>query len=181
MKKAFTLTELMIALAIIGTMAVIFVPFVAGTLASTDKIQYKSAFNQVESVVSDMINDTTLYPNGTLNGTNSGSPTDYDFCTNFAGRVNIIGSTGCTTSTVPGTPNFITSNGMRWYLFNQDFDAVTGNQTFSFEVDINGASKGSNANITVNPTNYDILKIQVSENGRMTAPTGGNEEKYLTQ
>ena len=172
MKKAFTLVELMVALAIIGSMAVIFVPFVAGILSNTDKTQYLSAFRQIENVVTELINDSSIYTNGTLT---DGNAADYDFCTNFLTKVNTIGTTNCTTSTVAGTPNFITSNGMRWYLFNQDFDATAGIQTFTFQVDINGVNKGSNTNGT------DVLQIQVSENGRMTAPTGGNEEKYLVQ
>jgi len=151
-------------------LTLLFTSFVPTNLANTDKIMYKAAYKLTGDVVTELIHDQITYNLGTLT---DGNTTSHDFCNNFLTRVNTIGTTNCTASTIPGSPNFITSNGMRWYGFEQDFDAFPANSTLSFRVDVNGVSKGNNTNTT------DILEIDVKSDGNVSRPTGGFEQQYI--
>jgi len=61
-KKAFTLTELIIALGVIGILAAVLMPIIANMLPDTNAIMAKRAYYAVQNVVSDMINNGDCYP-----------------------------------------------------------------------------------------------------------------------
>ena len=161
MKKGFSLAELMIVLVVAGTIAALTIPVIVRDFSDTDKILYKSAFKLVESVVSELVSDLSLYPTGELSNT---------FCTNFKNKVNTIGTPDCTTSLIPGTPNVTTTNGMRWYGFTGTMFSA---DPVILKVDVNGPSKGNNVD------GEDILQIQVYKSGKVSAPDG-TEANYLT-
>jgi prepilin-type N-terminal cleavage/methylation domain-containing protein len=164
MKKGFSLAEVMIALIIVGVIIAVVLPVVNRTTADNDKILYKSAFKTVEQVVNELISDISLYPAGNFYNATS---TDY-FCTNFSNKLNTIGTVTCDgASTIPGTPNFIISNGMRWYGMRSGFAANA-----TIHIDIDGAGKGTNAD------GSDILEIIITDQGKVTAPSG-TETNYL--
>ena len=61
-KKAFTLTELLIALGVVGVLAVILMPVITNMLPDQNAIMAKRAYYTVQNVVSDMINNGECYP-----------------------------------------------------------------------------------------------------------------------
>ena len=61
-KKAFTLTELLIALGVIGILAAILLPVISNLLPDQNVIMAKRAYYAVQNVVSDMINNADCYP-----------------------------------------------------------------------------------------------------------------------
>lgn len=168
MKKGFSLMEVLVALVIIGVVIATVTPIIAPILSENTKALYKSGFKTVETVVSELVSDISLYPAGNFyNGTTA----NY-FCTNFSDKVNTIGTITCTSgSTIPDSPNFITTNGMRWYDMRSQF----ATQNITLYVDVNGekspnSSTGSNA---------DILRVMITQTGKVTAPVSSNEETYL--
>ncbi|MDD3014602.1 MAG: type II secretion system protein [Candidatus Gastranaerophilales bacterium] len=167
MKKAFTLAEMLIAMMIAGVIASLTIPTLMKNVQyNNSKILFKSGYRLVETAVSDMVSDISLYPAGQLDST---------FCTNFFSKMNTIGTVSCTTSTVAGTPNATTSNAMRWYGFDASIAATqfTSDTTpLSIKVDIDGAGKGTNT------AGSDILTIQIFRTGKVTV-TGTNEVDYL--
>ena len=62
--KAFTLTELMIALAVIGVLVAVVTPAIMRTRPNKNKMMIKKSYYEAEKIVSSMINDETLYIDG---------------------------------------------------------------------------------------------------------------------
>ena len=62
MKKGFTLTEIMIALAIIAILSVILMPMIFKLRPNQEVMMAKKAFGQAQTIVSEMINNENCYP-----------------------------------------------------------------------------------------------------------------------
>lgn len=62
MKKGFTLTELMVALAVIAVLSAIMMPIMHKLRPNQDVLMVKRAFNLAQTVVSEMANDPRCYP-----------------------------------------------------------------------------------------------------------------------
>lgn len=62
MKKGFTLTELMVALAVIGILVAVVTPAIMKTRPNKNKMMVKKTFYPTEQIVSSLINDDILYP-----------------------------------------------------------------------------------------------------------------------
>lgn len=63
--KAFTLTELLIALGVIGILCAILLPVIFNLLPNQNTLMAKRAYYLVQSVVADLINDEACYPDKT--------------------------------------------------------------------------------------------------------------------
>lgn len=102
--KGFTLTELMVALAVIGILVAVVTPAIMKTRPNKNKMMVKKTYYAVEQIVSSLINDEILYPDmrtpcrtGENNRTNKGDGTtgdiycawgfDYVYGTSFEGEV----------------------------------------------------------------------------------------------
>ena len=70
-KKAFTLTELLIALGVIGVLAAVLMPIISNMLPDQNAIMAKRAYYSVQNVVSDMINNGDCYPDTSKAASNS--------------------------------------------------------------------------------------------------------------
>ncbi|MFA6988538.1 MAG: type II secretion system protein [Candidatus Gastranaerophilaceae bacterium] len=171
MKKAFTLAEVLITLALIGVISSIIIPALMNSLPNNNKYLYRAAYRTVEQVLSDLINNGSLYSDALNNGFKNTTDATY-FCDNFTNEVNLINSTDCanvrTPSANPTVPNFTTSNGMRWWGFVNTF-ATTAN----IWVDVDGANKGKNT------ISSDILRINIQQLGKIII-TDCPENKFLT-
>ena len=60
--KGFTLTELMIAMAVIGILVAVVTPAVMKTRPNKNKMMVKKTFYTAEQIVASLINDERLYP-----------------------------------------------------------------------------------------------------------------------
>jgi len=60
--KGFTLTELMVALAVIGILVAVVTPAIMKTRPNKNKMMVKKTFYTTEQIVSSLINDDILYP-----------------------------------------------------------------------------------------------------------------------
>lgn len=79
--KAFTLAELMIAMAVIGILVAIITPAVVKTRPNKNKMMVKKTFYTVENVVSGLINDERVYPDmRSLCYDGETSTDDEDYC-----------------------------------------------------------------------------------------------------
>lgn len=75
--KGFTLTELMIALGVIGIILAVVTPAIMKTSPNKNKMMIKKTFYTVEQIVSSLINDEKLYPDKTDKCEDT---TDYSDC-----------------------------------------------------------------------------------------------------
>ena len=62
MKRGFTLSELMIAMAVLGILLALVIPIIANTRPDEFKMLTKKAYFTTEQIVSSLINDQQLYP-----------------------------------------------------------------------------------------------------------------------
>lgn len=60
--KGFTLTELMVALAVIGILVAVVTPTIMKTRPNKNKMMIKKTFYTTEQIVATLINDARLYP-----------------------------------------------------------------------------------------------------------------------
>lgn len=82
MKKGFTLSELMIAMAVLGILLAIVIPTIVNTRPDEYKMLTKKAYYVTEQVVSSLINDPLLYPDNTMycpTGSVAGETCTYGF------------------------------------------------------------------------------------------------------
>ena len=63
--KAFTLTELMVALAVIGVIVAVVTPTIMRTRPNKNKMMIKKSFYTAQQMINTLINDSTLYPDRT--------------------------------------------------------------------------------------------------------------------
>ena len=66
MKRGFTLSELMIAMAVLGILLALVIPVIANTRPDEFKMLTKKAYHVTEQVVASLINDPQLYPDSTM-------------------------------------------------------------------------------------------------------------------
>lgn len=62
--KAFTLTELMVALAVIGILVAVVTPAIMRTRPNKNKMMIKKTYYEAEKIVNSLINDENLYADG---------------------------------------------------------------------------------------------------------------------
>lgn len=179
MKKAFTLAEMLVTLSIIAVVAALTMPVIMNTNSSNLKALFKAAYTNTQVVVTELINDVSIYPSGEF--------TDGTLCSNFFSKVTTVGSYDCTGSTVVSDPNGITNNGMRWYGLDANFsDCPTMNANLpagnciAVTVDVDGEGKGLN-DPSASDDSRDILKFYIYDTGKVTVPSGTQEYTYLTQ
>ncbi|MDD3013051.1 MAG: prepilin-type N-terminal cleavage/methylation domain-containing protein [Candidatus Gastranaerophilales bacterium] len=135
--KGFTLAEMLIVLMLMGVIITLSIPVIKKVSQGYNRV-YASVFNFTQAVLMDIP-----------------TPLDSTFCNNFANKVNTIGAINCITSDVAtDQPNFITSNGVRWFGMEGGF--TTNPKTVT--VDIQG-NKGPNED------DVDLLKIRVFSDG----------------
>ena len=140
--SAFTMSEVLITLGVLGALAILLVPILKKAQPDEIDALHKKATFVVERVVHELASDEFLYPktktfNGlantdavTLNGeTHSGNT---KFCTLFISRLNI--KPGTEPNCTAGQVNAVTNEGVEWYLPISNFQ--DGAQTVM--VDVNG-------------------------------------------
>ncbi len=172
MKKAFTLAELMVCLLLIGVITAITIPILSNATPNKNAYLYKAAFRTLERAVSAAINDESQYVNGEFKDKNNTT----SFCLNIVNSLNTIGTVNCnvtsvpTSGSTPATYNFMTSNGMKWWGFNNNFNVTATKTVF---VDIQGTDSGK--------LNEDIFRMNVNNTGKISIPSSYTKEvNYLS-
>jgi prepilin-type N-terminal cleavage/methylation domain-containing protein len=160
LRKAFTLTELMIALGVIAILCAILLPIIYNMLPNQNTIMAKRAYFTVQTVVSDMINDDACYPDKTssINNTKVGfddaagsancSKWDEDHLddtsmSQAATKFKTIFTDKIGTTATDNT--FTTSDGMYWVFANEKFSSSsTSGGSIDLLVDVNGKTSKPN-------------------------------------
>ena len=191
--KGFTLTELMVALAVIGIIVAVVTPAIMRTRPNKNKMMIKKAYYTTENTVSNLINDTSLYADmrdvcisgneDVANGIYCAYGFDWDEEVTYNG-VKFSGNTkfqrlfaeqlNVSQEIESNSEKFMTTDGIIW-----DFSDIPDNNGWSagtapsenvrtLSIDVNGA-EGPNcyqADCT-NPEDFDMFRIDIQSNGKM--------------
>lgn len=177
--KAFTLTELLVALGVIGILCAILLPVIFNLLPNQNTIMAKRAYYMTQTVVADMLNDEACYPDKTsANGTDKRVGFDdgfgYTNCNLWGGSKNVG------TITTEGNANTKFSN-----LFTNKIDleadltgAGTGTISFSTKDGMNWAMTSGGFGTKNNPDAKAVLVVDV--NGKDGEPNCGESTSAKT-
>lgn len=160
MKKlqGFTLSEILIALLVLGIIVAASVPVILNLSPNKNGIMMKKAYYATETVIQALINDSTYYPakDGTVGFDNRDevvSPFDSGKKINgnakfpclFASKLNIKDdlATVCTGTTSPDTVT--TMDGMTWNLQGLQNLGNTSTTNGTIEIDVDGIDNGVSA------------------------------------
>ena len=116
MKKAFTLSEALVTLAIIGVLAAILIPVIDNVRPDKDKITYKKALYSMQSAVSNAM-DSTVYSMAANSSAywKDENISDSAFCEAVADALNTAGRVDCESVSSYESPIFITTDGVRYW------------------------------------------------------------------
>ncbi len=161
-KDGFTLAEVLIALSIVGVVAIIMIGSLGKIKPNQEKAMFRKAYYTVERVVSELLNDEELYPDSTdLTDTSEVTYREetysgkLKFCELFQAKVNVaeVGEecsymNGITriiadTSAKVWGPNFTTTDGVLFSIPGASLLSAdsNGNGYYAIIVDVNGENE----------------------------------------
>lgn len=146
-KKGFSLAETLVAIFIIGILAIILIPIMTKDNPSKSKVIFRKSYNTLAQVVLNMINDDVNYPaakfdtNGVPQGfnyttatTNKDASNTYNkFCYFLSSQLNTVGDVTCplNDSTATTTTRIFTMpDGSVWYFKPGGNDTTTAGSQF---------------------------------------------------
>ncbi len=115
-KKAFTLSEVLVTLTVIGIIMVITIPVLNNTKPNKDKVFFHKAIMSVQQGLYKIDLPTTDFDKTYWEEKGSSS-----FCEAVSGMMNTSGSVNCSASSSYEYPNFITTDGIRFWNFEGSF------------------------------------------------------------
>lgn len=145
-KKGFSLPEVLIAIGIIGILAIILIPQLSKDNPSRSKVIFRKAYNTLAQIVANMINDDVAYPATQFDGTvprgfnytvQTPAGTLNKFCLLLSNQLNTVGNITCPATGDPAAPaNIATTkifdmpDGSTWYirLGGNDTESATGDE-----------------------------------------------------
>lgn len=151
MKKAFTMPEVLVALAILGVLASITIPTISAQKANGDKVMFRKAYILTQEKVKEMLNDEVLYPYDTVrfgfkntdevkyNGKTYTGSTKFRniFKSNFKIMKDGIDFKEGSFSSFPNSYKFQTEDGIIWYIPSGNFSSGS----ITITIDVNGEKK----------------------------------------
>lgn len=189
-RYAFTLSELLIALGVIGVLTAVLMPIIFSLAPNQNVLMAKRAFYTTETVISDMLNDPNCYPRindrvgfddglgyakcDKYGGKDNPSKLSVDnakekFVTLFADKLNLKGDI-----TSEGDKyTFKTKDGMEWTLSNLNFKPAQADSYGIITVDVNPSSKspncgdGATTGKCEKSTNYDKFSMRILAKGKI--------------
>lgn len=179
MKNGFTLTETLISLVVIGIIAAILLPVLNSIRPDNGRVLYKKALYTMQNAISTAINDNTGVASNAQAFWADSTVQPGDFCNMISDTLNVVGTVSCGSVGSSSSPNFITSNGARWWglddVSSGKFTLGTGtNPTKTIFVDIDG-SGGPNT------LGKDQFRMNVRYDGRVTTDSSWTTENdYLS-
>ncbi|MCI1273106.1 MAG: type II secretion system GspH family protein [Clostridiaceae bacterium] len=200
--KGFTLTELMVALAVIGVLTAIVTPTIMRIRPNRNKMMIKKAYYTAENIITSLINNTTYYNDlsdvqdkaylgfDVLNGCTADGVdipgNAHKFAELFASKLNTKGD--CTDEN--SFHICTTTDGLIWYIPISTFGGTAGdgtkggdgvNQATMF-VDVNGddapncrqnSKNYSGSSCTASDEDFDQFGIVIREDGKMQIDATG--------
>ena len=184
MKKAFTLSEMLVCLTIIGALIAIFLSTIR-VKPNSNMVMFRKAYNITSNTLYEILQNAAYYETGLLNDTSATSEKvenekpsgEQKFCKIFASYVNTAGEVNCKKNP-DNSPSFETLDGMSWYLPPKTTSGkFSGIETI--KIDVNGSNNPPNCKEGDSDCkNPDIFEIQIYTSGKISIP-GEIAKQYL--
>ncbi len=183
MKKAFTLSEMLVCISIMAVLVVLFLSTTHAKPNST-MVMFRKAYNITSTNVYEMLQSAAYYETGLLSEltkTSEKVENEYPqgtqkFCKVFASFVNTAEEVNCKKN--DKSPTFTTLDGIAWYLPPKTTSGkFTGKEKIT--VDVNGIENLPNCKEgDTNCDNPDIFDIEINKYGKISIP-GTIAQQYL--
>lgn len=170
-RRAITMAELLITLAIIGVLACVFLPVLSNALPSKEESIHQKMTYVLEQVIAQMIDDDIMYEKKSdlfLQGFQNTEKSivngvayegDTKFCQIFASKFNKLSSNVVCEN---GKKSFTTTDNVDWYLPVSDFKDGSA----EIMIDVNGEKEGQNClKGAAGCKNPDRFKYYIKPNG----------------
>lgn len=188
MRKGFTLTELMVALSVIGIIVAVVTPAIVKNRPNRNKMLIKKSYYATEQIVNSLINDDSLYPDMTDYCENNSLPTNannycaWGFDYTAAGKLDGVTYSGTTKfadlfkeklnikSEDAEHNTFITNDGIEWDLsgtigaWTAEQSSVNDAGTGIIKIEVN---KDDSQECTEGSDDCSLYEIQILANGKM--------------
>lgn len=168
--KAFTLTELLIALAVIGILIAILLPVIFNIMPDQNALMAKRAYHAIQTITSSLINDEACYPNKTQapedeirEGFDDGygyadctlwggkynessiesENANSKFLTLFTNKLDVVNADGDSSVNLDSETEytFTTKDKIIWTAQNMNLDHSNSDPSIEFMIDVNGPDK----------------------------------------
>lgn len=201
-RRAFTLAETLITLAVIGVVAAIVVPTLMHAMPSNNRVMFKKAYATLEQVVSSLSNDTTNYPStaackdtignidvprgfnyvcspnaGNIDGTCKSNATGISgnnkFGYLFADQLNTVGTISTVATGSTGYYTFNTTDGIAWSIYIPVADTTNGARAHT---NLSPPTDTSSEEFAMGPSYYTtkvIVDVNGTKNPNCTSDSGG--------
>ena len=199
--RGFTLTELMIALAVIGVLVAVVTPAIMKTRPNKNKMMVKKTYYTTEQIVSSLINDERLYPDMTeaCENPEGVEETENFYCAwgfDYTSEVKYEGETYGSNSATPdhtkfrelfksklnisednydnNVNKFKTTDGVIWTItdnFKNRQSSVNTAGQATITIDVNGEDAPNAREASSDADDFDQYVIIVKANGKMNIDT----------
>lgn len=167
--NGISLVEVLIALTIVGVLAVILIPTLREAMPNQNEVLHKKGTHMVESIVNDLATDPILYPDNDnkflsnlikVNYKGKSYEGDTKFCELFASRLNL--KPGSTINCENNKKTLTSVDGIDWYLPVTNF---TDNNKIT--IDVNGDKAPNCLSTMINCSNPDQFVYFILPNGKV--------------
>ena len=171
-KKAMSLAEVLVSLAVVGVLAIILIPLMLKSTTNKEKFLYKKAINSMQNAISavmseyEAVNAANFLPELSQNE---------DIRAQIASKLYARGTvrTGDGAGSA-SNPDFTAGDGMTWWNIPQKW--TPGDSYIDVNVDVNGDNGKNISSDDASPTDKpDQLKIRIMKDGRVVVPEIGSD------
>lgn len=188
--KAFTLSELMVALAVIGILVAVVTPAIMKTRPNKNKMMIKKTFYTTEQIVATLINDARLYPDlreaceaGAAEAENYYCAWGFDYDDSvryegetYSGNSKFAGLFRAQLNVKSGSSTvFYTNDGVKWDLSGTSgawtkrvYSGPQNAGTGTILIDVNGDDPPNKRQKDSSADDFDQYVIKILASGKMT-------------